>query len=132
MLTDAKSLKFSDFAGSSSAMMALGVIGILMVMMIPLPTLLLDILLSLSITVSVIILLMSMYVLKPLDFSIFPSILLVVTLLRLSLNVASTRIILIHGNEGTASAGKVIHAFGTFVVGELCCRLDRFYCPSNE
>lgn len=98
-------------------MMALGVIGILMVMMIPLPTLLLDILLSFSITVSVIILLMSMYVLKPLDFSIFPSILLVVTLLRLSLNVASTRIILLHGNEGTASAGKVIHAFGTFVVG---------------
>ncbi len=98
-------------------MMALGVIGILMVMMIPLPTLLLDILLSFSITVSIIILLMSMYVLKPLDFSIFPSILLVVTLLRLSLNVASTRLILLHGNEGATAAGHVIHAFGTFVVG---------------
>ncbi len=108
---------FFEVAKSSSAMMALVVIAILMVMMIPLPTLLLDILLSLSITVSIIILLMSMYVLKPLDFSIFPSILLVVTLLRLSLNVASTRIILLHGNEGTTAAGQVIHAFGTFVVG---------------
>ncbi len=117
MRSDEKSFKISDLAGSSSAMMALGVIGILMVMMIPLPTLLLDILLSFSITISVIILLMSMYVLKPLDFSIFPSILLVVTLLRLSLNVASTRMILLHGNEGTTSAGQVIHAFGTFVVG---------------
>ncbi len=107
----------SELAGSSSAMMALGVIGILMVMMIPLPTLLLDILLSFSITISIMILLMAMYVLKPLDFSIFPSILLVVTLLRLSLNVASTRMILLHGNEGTTAAGQVIHAFGTFVVG---------------
>jgi len=109
--------RFSELVGSSSAMMALGMIGILMVMMIPLPTLLLDILLSFSITVSIIILLMSMYVLKPLDFSIFPSVLLVVTLLRLSLNVASTRMILLHGNEGTSAAGQVIHAFGTFVVG---------------
>ncbi|OPY12733.1 MAG: Flagellar biosynthesis protein FlhA [Syntrophus sp. PtaU1.Bin005] len=107
----------SEMAGSSSAMMALGVIGILMVMMIPLPTFLLDILLSLSITISIIILLMAMYVLKPLDFSIFPSVLLIVTLLRLSLNVASTRMILLHGNEGTTAAGQVIHAFGTFVVG---------------
>jgi len=107
----------TELARSSSSMMALGVIGILMVMMIPLPTLLLDVLLSFSITVSIIILLMSMYVLKPLDFSIFPSILLIVTLLRLSLNVASTRIILLHGNEGTTAAGQVIHAFGTFVVG---------------
>ena len=109
--------RFSELTRSSSMMMALGVIGILMVMMIPLPTLLLDILLSFSITVSIIILLMSMYVLKPLDFSIFPSILLVVTLLRLSLNVASTRLILLHGNEGATAAGHVIHAFGTFVVG---------------
>ncbi|MDY0187850.1 MAG: flagellar biosynthesis protein FlhA [Syntrophus sp. (in: bacteria)] len=107
----------SEMAGSSSAMMALGVIGILMVMMIPLPTFLLDVLLSLSITISIIILLMAMYVLKPLDFSIFPSVLLIVTLLRLSLNVASTRMILLHGNEGTTAAGQVIHAFGTFVVG---------------
>jgi flagellar biosynthesis protein FlhA len=104
---------FSDLTRGSSAMMALCVIGILVVMMVPLPTIMLDLLLSLSI----IILLMSMYVLKPLDFSVFPPVLLTVTLLRLSLNVASSRLILLHGNEGTHAAGQVIKAFGTFVVG---------------
>ena len=108
---------FIDSAKSSSAMMAMGVIAILIVMIIPIPTFLLDILLSFSITFSIIILLMSMYVLKPLHFSVFPSVLLIATLLRLSLNVASTRLILLHGNEGTAAAGQVIKAFGTFVVG---------------
>jgi flagellar biosynthesis protein FlhA len=108
---------FLDAAKSSTAMMAMGVIAILMVMIIPIPTFLLDILLSFSITFSIIILLMSMYVLKPLQFSVFPSILLMVTLLRLSLNVASTRLILLHGNEGSAAAGQVIKSFGTFVVG---------------
>ena len=108
---------FIDSARSSSAMMAMGVIAILMVMIIPIPTFLLDILLSFSITFSIIILLMSMYVLKPLHFSVFPSVLLIATLLRLSLNVASTRLILLHGNEGTEAAGQVIKAFGTFVVG---------------
>lgn len=108
---------FLDAAKSSSAMMAMAVIAILMVMIIPIPTFLLDILLSFSITFSIIILLMSMYVLKPLQFSVFPSVLLMVTLLRLSLNVASTRLILLHGNEGTAAAGQVIKSFGTFVVG---------------
>jgi len=106
-----------DKSRSSSAMIGMCVIGILMVMIIPIPTLLLDILLSFSITISIIILLMSMYVLKPLQFSVFPSVLLIVTLLRLSLNVASTRLILLNGNEGTAAAGQVIKAFGTFVVG---------------
>ena len=98
-------------------MLAMGVIGILLVMLVPLPTSILDILLSFSITVSIIILLMSMYVMKPLDFSAFPSVLLTVTLLRLSLNVASTRLILLHGSEGTGAAGQVIKAFGSFVVG---------------
>jgi flagellar biosynthesis protein FlhA len=106
-----------DSAKSSSAMVAMGVIAILMVMIIPIPTFLLDILLSFSITFSIIILLMSMYVLKPLQFSVFPSVLLMITLLRLSLNVASTRLVLLHGNEGTEAAGQVIKAFGTFVVG---------------
>jgi flagellar biosynthesis protein FlhA len=106
-----------DSASSSSAMIAMAVIAILLVMIIPIPTFLLDILLSFSITISIIIMLMSMYVLKPLQFSVFPSILLMVTLLRLSLNVASTRLILLHGNEGTEAAGQVIKAFGTFVVG---------------
>jgi flagellar biosynthesis protein FlhA len=86
-------------------------------MIVPLPTFLLDLLLSFNITISIVILLMSMYVMRPLDLSVFPSILLTVTLLRLSLNVASTRLILLHGNEGTAAAGQVIKAFGTFVVG---------------
>jgi len=108
---------FLDSARSSSAMIAMGVVGILMVMIIPIPTFLLDILLSFSLAISIIILLMSMYVLKPLQFSAFPSILLMVTLLRLSLNVASTRLILLHGSEGTSAAGQVIQAFGTFVVG---------------
>lgn len=102
---------------SGTAILAVGVIGILIIMIIPLPTFLLDLLLSFNITISIVILLMSMYVLKPLDLSVFPSILLTVTLLRLSLNVASTRLILLHGNEGTAAAGQVIKAFGTFVVG---------------
>src|SRR5512140_1358559 len=101
----------------SSAMLAVGVIGILLVMVVPLPTFVLDLLLSLSITISIIILLMSMYVMKPLDFSAFPSVLLTVTLFRLSLNVASSRLILLHGNEGTGAAGQVIKAFGSFVVG---------------
>mgnify|MGYP001471999735 FL=1 len=107
----------SSITTGSSAMLAMGVIGILLVMLVPLPTFILDILLSFSITVSIIILLMSMYVLKPLDFSVFPSVLLTVTLLRLSLNVASTRLILLHGHEGTGAAGQVIKAFGSFVVG---------------
>ena len=108
---------FSEMMTSSSAVLAIGVIGILLVMVVPLPTMVLDILLSFSITISIIILLMSTYVLKPLEFSAFPSVLLIVTLLRLSLNVASTRLILLHGNEGTGAAGQVIKAFGTFVVG---------------
>ena len=108
---------FMDSATSNSAMIAMAVVAILMVMIIPIPTFLLDILLSLSLALSIIILLMSMYVLKPLQFSVFPSVLLIVTLLRLSLNVASTRLILLHGSEGTSAAGQVIQAFGTFVVG---------------
>jgi flagellar biosynthesis protein FlhA len=97
--------------------MGVGVIAILMVMVVPLPPLVIDLLLSLSITVAIVILLMSMFVLKPLEFSVFPSVLLTVTLFRLSLNVASTRLILLHGSEGTGAAGQVIKAFGTFVVG---------------
>jgi flagellar biosynthesis protein FlhA len=112
-----KRSSLSSITSSSSAMLAIGVIGILLVMLVPLPTFVLDVLLSFSITISIIILLMSMYVMKPLDFSVFPSVLLTVTLLRLSLNVASTRLILLHGNEGTGAAGQVIKAFGSFVVG---------------
>jgi len=106
-----------NILGNKDAFLAVGVIGILLIMIVPLPTLMLDTFISMNITISIIILLISMYVLKTLDFSIFPSMLLVTTMFRLSLNVASTRLILLHGNEGAAAAGQVIRAFGQFVVG---------------
>jgi len=117
MTTDARADSLQGWEKSGTAILGIGVIGVLVIMIVPLPTFLLDLLLSFNITISIVILLMSMYVLRPLDLSSFPSILLTVTLLRLSLNVASTRLILLHGNEGTAAAGQVIKAFGTFVVG---------------
>ena len=95
----------------------LGVIVILAVMVMPIPPFLLDLLLSFSITFALIIFLVSIFMQGPLDFSVFPSLLLIVTLIRLSLNVASTRIILLHGDEGISSAGDVIESFGSFVVG---------------
>jgi flagellar biosynthesis protein FlhA len=98
-------------------MASLGLIGILMLMIIPLPPMILDLCLSLNITIAILILIISLYTEKAVDFSIFPSILLVTTLFRLSLNVASTRLILLHGNEGMDAAGSVIQAFGHFVVG---------------
>lgn len=113
----AKTDNFIDMFKSSNTAMAVGVAGILLVMMIPMHPFVLDLLLSMSITLSMIILLLSVYVTRPLDFSVFPSTLLIATLLRLSLNVASTRLILLHGNEGTGAAGQVIKAFGAFVVG---------------
>lgn len=102
---------------SADAGMVLFVIGILMAMLLPLPPVLLDLSLAFNITLSVIILITSMYTMKPLDFSIFPSMLLVLTLFRLSLNVASTRLILLHGSEGPLAAGAIIQSFGRFVVG---------------
>jgi len=101
----------------SDITIAVAVVAILVFMVIPLPPMLLDLLISFNITFALIILLASMYTLRPLELSTFPSILLLVTLFRLSLNVASTRVILIHGNEGAMAAGKVIQAFGSFVVG---------------
>jgi len=107
----------SGIATPSELLTVIGVITILVVMIIPLPPVLLDFLLSLNITIAITILLIAMYTVKALDFSIFPSLLLVTTLFRLSLNVASTRLILLYGNEGTMAAGKVIMSFGSFVVG---------------
>src|SRR5438876_5853826 len=86
-------------------------------MVIPLPAFLIDLLLALSISLALVILMVSMYTQQPLEFSTFPSVLLVVTLFRLALNVASTRLILLHGHEGSGAAGHVIRAFGNFVVG---------------
>ena len=101
---------------SSSLAVAVGVVAILLVMIVPLPPLLLDLLLSISITMGLVILLTAMYNTNPLDFSSFPSILLLSTLYRLSLNIASTRMILLHGHEGTGAVGEVISSFGNFVV----------------
>ncbi len=106
-----------EFASFSEILTVIGVVTILIVMIIPLPSVLLDFLLALNITLAITILLIAMYTLKPLDFFIFPPLLLVTTLFRLSLNVASTRLILLHGNEGPTAAGKVIKSFGSFVVG---------------
>jgi flagellar biosynthesis protein FlhA len=109
--------RFQLFARNTDVMMGIAAMSILMVMIIPLPSILLDLLLTFNITFAVVILLVGLYVLRPLEFSAFPSILLLSTLFRLSLNVASTRLILLHGNEGVQAAGNVIKAFGSFVVG---------------
>ena len=97
--------------------LALGVIFILVVLILPMPRWLLDIMLGVSISFSGLILLTSLFITRPLDFSSFPTVLLIATMLRLSLNLASTRLILAHGHEGTGAAGKVIEAFGNFVMG---------------
>jgi flagellar biosynthesis protein FlhA len=110
--------RFEKLTKNLDLMMALGLIGILTVMLIPLPPFLLDMALTLSLTLSLLILLVSIYTDKALDFSIFPSLLLMTTLFRLSLNVATTRLILTHGHQGKNSVGHIIEAFGHFVVGD--------------
>ncbi|MGB5233818.1 MAG: flagellar biosynthesis protein FlhA [Candidatus Macondimonas sp.] len=89
----------------------------LAMLMLPLPAPLLDALFTFNITLSLVILLATLYVLRPLDLGVFPSVLLITTLLRLALNVASTRVILLHGHDGPDAAGQVIEAFGNFVIG---------------
>ncbi|HEV8040236.1 MAG TPA: flagellar biosynthesis protein FlhA [Bryobacteraceae bacterium] len=95
----------------------IGVLGIVMAMITPLPPFLMDVLISANITLSVIVLLVSLYITKPVDFSVFPTTLLLMTLFRLALNISSARLILLYGNTGTSAAGDVIQAFGAFVVG---------------
>ena len=95
----------------------LAVLGILMAMVVPLPAIVLDVLISANITISTIILLVSMHIRRPAEFSVFPSALLLTTLFRLALNVSSSRLILLHGATGTGAAGEVIESFGNFVVG---------------
>ncbi|MDH3393002.1 MAG: flagellar biosynthesis protein FlhA, partial [Desulfobulbaceae bacterium] len=102
---------------ATSLFVAVGVVAILMVMILPLKPIFLDLLLSTNITIGLVILLVAMYNTNPLDFSSFPSLLLVTTLFRLSLNIASTRLILLHGHEGQGAVGAVINSFGNFVVG---------------
>lgn len=109
--------RFDKLAKNTDLFIAFGLLAILSVMIIPLPPILLDMALTFSLATSIMILLVSIYVKKTLEFSSFPSLLLMTTLFRLSLNVATTRLILTHGHEGTKAAGTVISAFGNFVVG---------------
>ena len=96
--------------------LAIGVLAILVVLILPLPPFLLDLALAISITLSVLILMTALFIHTPLEFSSFPTVLLIATMLRLALNLASTRLILAHGHEGTDAAGHVIEAFGNFVM----------------
>jgi flagellar biosynthesis protein FlhA len=97
--------------------LALGVFCLLSLLILPLPTMLLDLGLSLSVTAAVLVLMVALFLERPLDFTSFPQLLLLTTLLRLSLNVATTRLILSHGNEGPTAAGQVVAAFGGFLMG---------------
>jgi flagellar biosynthesis protein FlhA len=115
--------KFSRLADLGSLLkrsdigLAAGVMAILVVLILPLPSLLLDFALAISITFSVLILMTALFIQAPLEFSAFPTVLLIATMLRLALNLASTRLILSRGHEGTDAAGHVIEAFGNFVMG---------------
>ncbi len=102
---------------NSDMLIAVGVVGILLVMLVPLPTHMLDVMLALNITISILVLMLTIYVIRPLDFSVFPSLLLITTLFRLSLNIASTRLILLNGHTGSLAAGRIIKGFGAFVIG---------------
>jgi len=102
---------------SGDALGAVAMLGIMALAILPLPAMILDLLLAGSLCASILVFLVAIYVERPLEFSSFPSVLLLVTLFRLALNVASTRVILIHGGEGTDAAGSVIKAFGEFAIG---------------
>ena len=116
-MNEKKGFDLSKLMQHSDLIVALGVLGILVVMILPIPAFLMDLFIVTNITVSICILLVSLYAGKPLDFSVFPTVLLFATLFRLALNIASIRLILVHGHEGTAAAGHIIETFGEFVVG---------------
>ena len=109
--------RLRPYAPGSDVGLALGVIALLSVLVLPLPTVLLDIGLALSVTAAVLVLMVALFLQRPLDFTSFPTLLLLTTLLRLSLNVATTRLILSHGPEGRFAAGHVVAAFGGFLMG---------------
>lgn len=109
--------KSTLFSRNSDILLALGVVLLLMLMIIPLSAGILDFLLVVSIALSLIVLVISIYVKRPLELTIFPTVLLLGTMFRLSLNLASTRLILLNGSKGSVAAGEVIEAFGQFVVG---------------
>src|SRR5437762_2247084 len=93
------------------AILGLALVGVVAVMLLPIPPMLLDLLLSFSVALSLLIFLVALHIERPLEFSSFPSLLLVITLFRLALNVATTRLVLLHGAEGPDAVGAVIHAF---------------------
>jgi flagellar biosynthesis protein FlhA len=107
----------STFKASGEWIVPMAAVSMVFVMLVPLPSFILDLLLTISITASVLVLLTAIQILRPVQFSVFPSLLLLLTLLRLSLDLAATRRILLHGNEGSGAAGRVIESFGQFVVG---------------
>ncbi len=108
---------YSRFSKHGELGLAAGVVVTLFVMLVPLPTFFMDIMLCVSISISLLVLVMTMFMSSPLEFTIFPSLLLITTLLRLALNVASTRLILLNGDQGVEAAGSIIRSFGEFVVG---------------
>src|SRR3546814_2219759 len=121
-------MKQSGFGGVAAAfgdygmrnrdvLFAAGIVGILSILLLPLPTIALDLGLALSLAVSVLILMVSLWIARPLEFSSFPTILLVVTMLRLALNIGTTRAILSNGHQGTDAAGSVIQGFADFIMG---------------
>ncbi len=116
MATEAATLSFREMSRNGLGAPILLVMMLAMVI-IPMPPILLDVFFTFNITLSLAILMVTVYAIRPLDFGIFPTVLLITTLLRLALNVASTRVVLLNGHTGTASAGKVIESFGEFVVG---------------
>src|SRR5882757_785013 len=113
---DLSPAKVLDHIKKSDLGLAIGIMAILVVLILPLPTWLLDVCLAFSLSFSILILMTAVFIRKPLEFSSFPTILLLTTMLRLALNLASTRLILGHGNEGTAASGYVIQAFGNLVM----------------
>ena len=113
-------MNWQDMLGRANLRQIAGpmlIILILSMMVLPLPTFALDIMFTFNIAISIIVMLVAVYTVRPLDFSVFPSLLLITTLLRLSLNVASTRVVLMEGHTGPDAAGKVIEAFGNFLIG---------------
>jgi flagellar biosynthesis protein FlhA len=117
LANNALNFDIRSFAKRPDLAFAFGIVIIMVLLIMPMPSMLMDMCLAISITFSILILMTSLFIERPLDFSTFPTVLLVATMIRLSLNVASTRLILSHGHEGTKAAGKVIEAFGNFVMG---------------
>ncbi|MBQ7456261.1 MAG: flagellar biosynthesis protein FlhA [Desulfovibrio sp.] len=117
MATVLPKIDYSRFSKNGETFLAVGVVTILFVMLVPLPTFFMDIMLCVSISLAMLVLITTMFMSSPLEFTIFPSLLLVTTLLRLALNVASTRLILLNGDTGVEAAGSIIRSFGEFVVG---------------